>query len=338
MSRELLPQLRTCFDDCVHQVLSGARTVVLIDYPDHDNIGDSAIWLGVIDAFRRLNVSICYAASHLDFRPALIQRLPSDIPIFLNGGGNLGDLWLAHQRLREHVIERFRSRRIVQLPQTIHFRNRARAADTARLLATHPSFTLLTRDHMSAEYASDVLGQQSILCPDAAFAIDSLVHLGVAPPTRPIVGLWRQDAEAGRRDLDGIPDEIPNCDWYDHPRARERRLRRLASRRVAQLAGASRHSRGFTLASFNQMAVREVRRGLGMLSQGQCIVTDRLHAIILATLIERPQVAVENSYGKLRAVHDTWLSSSGLTRFARDAPSAVHEATQWSERVRAGEP
>jgi len=40
-------------------VPAGAR-VALIDYPNHTNVGDSAIWLGEIAALRRLGAEVAY--------------------------------------------------------------------------------------------------------------------------------------------------------------------------------------------------------------------------------------------------------------------------------------
>jgi hypothetical protein len=41
--------------------------------------------------------------------------------ILLSGGGNLGDFWVEHQRLREHVVQDFPRHKIIQLPQTMFF-------------------------------------------------------------------------------------------------------------------------------------------------------------------------------------------------------------------------
>ena len=42
--------------------------------------------------------------------------------------------------------------------------------------------------------------------------------------------------------------------------------------------------------------------GIGVLSQGRVIVADRLHAVILATLMEKPHVYLDNSYKKIANV------------------------------------
>src|SRR5919106_6826834 len=102
MSRQLA-ELRSIYDATLRHALRNAKSVVLIDFPDHDNIGDSAIWLGEVNALARLGVKVAYAATHAEFSGDAVRALPGDVPILLHGGGNFGDLWLDHQRFREYI-------------------------------------------------------------------------------------------------------------------------------------------------------------------------------------------------------------------------------------------
>ena len=91
----------------------------------HGNVGDSAIWLGERTLLRDAGVTVAYACDLQSFSAAeLAERVPAGTgTTFVHGGGNLGDLWPRHQVLRERVISAFPNHRIVQLPQSVHFRD-----------------------------------------------------------------------------------------------------------------------------------------------------------------------------------------------------------------------
>ena len=51
---------------------------------------------------------------------------------------------------------------------------------------------------------------------------------------------------------------------------------------------------------------RAVDAAFALLARGECVVTDRLHGHLLATLLGRPSVVCDNSFGKVRSFYETW--------------------------------
>jgi exopolysaccharide biosynthesis predicted pyruvyltransferase EpsI len=49
-----------------------------------------------------------------------VTSLPDGI-VLLHGGGNFGDEWPEHQRLREQILREHRDRPVVVLPQAVQF-------------------------------------------------------------------------------------------------------------------------------------------------------------------------------------------------------------------------
>ncbi|GGB40865.1 exopolysaccharide biosynthesis protein [Sphingomonas metalli] len=256
----------------------------LLDFPDHPNVGDSAIWLGEIALLRAVTGrDPDYVCTWHDFDEAAFRRACPDGVVLLHGGGNLGDIWPHHQRLREAVLARLTDRRIVQLPQSIHFGDPAAAARFARIAVAHPDFTLLVRDRPSLAAARGFVGGRALLAPDSAFAIGPQPR-GTAD--QPLLALLRTDAERmGDRD---IPHGVQPVDWLEdeEPLPDDR----------------------------NARAAARLARGLKLLSRGERIVTDRLHAHILALLLGIPHHVLDNSYGKLAAYLDSWTGGSPLVR------------------------
>lgn len=283
----------------------------LLDIPEYNNIGDSAIYTG----------ELAFFDSHVGHRPNVVstwaadmgwleRQLPSEGPIFLQGGGNFGDLWMNHQRFRHAVLRHFPNRKIVQLPQSIHYRDPAGIAETARLIAAHGNFILLVRDQPSYDLARQHFDCSVELCPDAAMMLWKL-DPKVAPQTDLLV-LLRNDLEAVRDDAhDWLKSHYPTQDWVDVNvwtlpiRAMWKLVRSLPDNRLGMI---------WREAMYRHQARMRVMAGAQQLAQGRRIVTDRLHMHIISTLIRRPHVVLDNSYGKIGRYIDAFGQDDLTTR------------------------
>ncbi len=316
------------------------RPYALLDFPDHSNPGDAAIWAGERTLLESLYAAPpAYAADLGSFHEATLRRRLRAGTIFLHGGGNFGDLWKRFQRFREHVVRSFPESRIVGLPQTVHFESPDALDRVRSAFDGHPNLTLLARDHRSLEILRSEFACRSELCPDSAVALGPLRR--PAPADRAVLWLVRTDQESrGFAGATGASDATPSVDWTgDEPVAlvqRDRRVRRLRSRFPVLEQILETHSR-----ALGDAAARwRLERGLRLLSKGRVVVTDRLHGHILATLLRIPHVLLDNAYGKNRRYYETWSvedpislwadSSEEAERIARDllaslAPSASAE-------------
>lgn len=274
-------------DAMYRAILGPGDRYALIDFPDHPNVGDSAIWLGEC---RMLHAVTGHGPDYIctwhDFDEAALRRACPDGVVLLHGGGNLGDIWSHHQHLRETILQRMTDRKVIQLPQSIHFGDPAAAARFGAIAAAHPDFTLYVRDRPSAVIAQQLTGRPAPLVPDSAFALGRQPR---NPADRPWLALMRTDIERVD-DRDPAPPALDLVDWLeDDDLLPDDRMARAAAR---------------------------VTRGLRLLERGERIVTDRLHGHILATLLDIPHVVLENSYGKIGAYCDAWTATSPLVRRA----------------------
>lgn len=302
----LIARLQGLIDDRLRNELGGVRPI-LVDFPDHPNVGDSAIWQGEMTYLRdRHHLAPSYVCTRKDYAHDVVARLSADAPILIHGGGNFGDVWPAHQQFREHVIDRWKGRRIVQLPQSIHFADRAQADRTARAIERHGNFLLLVRDQESFAFASRHFPCEVRLCPDMAFCIGPM-----KPGARadiPVLAMLREDHESVMRGGEAERLGIPVEDWItDHDRA----LR--MARRTGKLRGMLRFDRRMVRAlSLDAAARSRVRRGVVQLSRARALVTDRLHVHILSLLLDRPHAVLDNSYGKISRYMDAFTGTTDL--------------------------
>lgn len=307
------------------KVLAGHTDCALIDYPDHANVGDSAIWLGESLVLQRLGLRIRYVASTKSFSEAVLRRMLPTGTILLHGGGNFGTVWPSAQEHREMVMSRFRDYPIIQLPQSISFDDEFAVVRARNLVEAHPNFILMARDRPSLEFGTTELGARTILCPDSAFLLEA--HQYREPPVVDVLVLARSDKE---RVVDGWEESLRTsglsfeiADWVDEGTTL---AHWLSSRLWPRAFGRLTKVPGFfdlLKSAWDATASARMRRGCALLSRGRVVITDRLHAHILCTLLGIPHVALDNTYGKVGNFIDAWTNKSSLLVRARTSAEAA---------------
>ena len=92
--------------------------------------------------------------------------------------------------------------------------------------------------------------------------------------------------------------------------------------------------RAFVDPGYGVAARTLVRSAERTLLRGRIVVTDRLHAAVLATLLGRPVVARDNANGKLAAMFGDVLGRFPLARFACTAAEAAAHVDELLDRAR----
>ncbi|MBZ5589300.1 MAG: polysaccharide pyruvyl transferase family protein [Acidobacteriia bacterium] len=321
---EVAGRLRRMLDTELAVILADQPDVALAIFPNHSNVGDTAIWVGQLSVLQRLRVSVRYACDFRTYRRDELQRALPEGPILLSGGGNFGDVYPNEQGLRERILDDFPDRQIIQLPQTVWFRSEAKLDEMRRRCERAPRFVLMVRDRPSLELARTRLAVPVHLAPDMAFGLPDLRDRR-DPPDTDVLWLLRRDIEAADRtarraaakDRPGaVRDwtrpgiELIRVMWRGYGRAQWlswmllRLPKALLRRREAWVQG-----------SFATLAEIRLAIGLRLLSTGRVLVTDRLHGHVLALLMGIPHVCLDNSNGKVRNLYETWTSGHPLVRW-----------------------
>lgn len=310
MSTDLCSTLRQEISDTLLPIIAPfSERIHLLDPPDHPNVGDCAILLGELDFFERT-----LPDSKLDFTdwteglptPRSIQE--SSI-LLIHGGGNFGDIWPDHHNFRLKILKEFKHRKIVQLPQSIHFDSSLVLHETQKAISAHPDFTILARDKRSEAYAREHFDCRVELCPDMAFAMNPIRRRATK---NDVFCLLRGDKEVAAehdeivRTLKAMGLSIKVDDWLDDPttfaKLRDRFFRSLATH-----APGVRHLLAHqALAARRAYAQSRLERGIDKLSQGRIVVTDRLHAHVISTLLGIPNLVFNSYDAKAMALYQTW--------------------------------
>jgi exopolysaccharide biosynthesis predicted pyruvyltransferase EpsI len=325
-------ELRDIARERLAECLGSTSTVALVNFPNHGNPGDPAIWLGSEQLLRSLGVRVRYRASHWSFDPAALRRAMPNGTILINGGGNFGDLYAGQQATRELILREMVDYPIVQLPQSIRFVSTDRATRMANLINAHGRVTLMVRDEASRRFASDVLQLTPVESPDHVFGLGPISH--PRPEEHQVSWLtWRQGATEWREGSEPPAGASVNrVDWIEaagsaHDRfdATGRlawRLNDRFHRTWESNLGATRRLHPVLAATFDPLARRWMSAGLDLLASSHVLVTNKLHGHILCTLLGKPHVVLDNSYGKVLGAVDRWTGALPGVHVAHDADEA----------------
>ncbi|HVW74326.1 MAG TPA: polysaccharide pyruvyl transferase family protein [Rhizomicrobium sp.] len=295
-------------------LLRDATELSLLDFPNHGNVGDSAIWAGQLAYLGSRNQLPHYVSSRDTIDWNAVAALQG--PILLCGGGNFGDIWPGHQEFRTELITRFPNRKIIQLPQSIEFASPSEAEKARNAIHSHPDFTLFVRDKRSMERARTLLNVEPILIPDMAFCLGKISRR--RPPNAPLLLLLRADKE--RKEHTGTNLSIPGHieDWLKDQKGFYK-----WSQLKARLSTAHCSKVGYQFALLEQLANARLKRGLAMLAKYEFVITDRLHCHILCLLQDIPHVAMDNSYGKIDNFIKAWTADYDQLGLADNLKQAV---------------
>ena len=340
--QDLVEKLSAEIDRVLAALIPVGTRVALINFPNHANAGDPALWLGELASLRRIGARIIYRASWASYRTEDLARvLRADDAILLHGGGNFGDLYLHNQAVtRPRVLEAFPRHRTIQLPQSIWFRDDTNRNELRDRCQAHRDFTLLVREQQSLDLARRHFNVPTLLCPDMVFALAPRPRREA--PRVDVLWLARRDVESSGYAPPIHEADIEVVDWLqplpDEPPARlDFRLAtqlNQALHPLAQNGKATPWQRWLLGLTFATMAEGWTERGCRILARGRVVVTDRLHGHILSLLQGIPHVILDNSYGKLRTLYDTWTHPSAITHWASSPSEAITLARTLAKRTR----
>lgn len=286
------------------QTSLGTRRVAITGAPKHANYGDQAIAVATQRMAHLLGLDVVYLSHPSTHDHDDLRRELRDGTILVHGGGNFGDLWPSEHEHRLSLIRNFPNNEIVQLPQSIYWRDPSSIAETRQTMAFHGGFRLFVRDSASFRLAERSLPEVATrLVPDMTM----LLEPREPPGGGGVLWLLRNDRESARQ----AEHQLRSFDWKDAPVSADLRRAWWTSKVTERLptnAGTMRVRRW----GFEQLARAQFRIGNGFLSTADAIVTDRLHGHLLSLLAGIPHVLLRDEFGKVENYWDTWTRDTGV--------------------------
>jgi pyruvyl transferase EpsO len=309
-------------------VIPPGSSVYYIDYPVYNNGGDLLIMKGAEAFFKDNDIHVKARYSVLDFPDTLM--IPTDQIIVLQGGGNFGDLYPVHQKLREKVVTSYPHHRIVILPQTIFYKKESEFDWTAHIFNKHNDVHLYVRDPLSYEMAAMKFHQCSVyLSPDMAHQLWPI--LPKSSPGKELLCFFRTDIEkTGEQEQLESTGRGDYLDWGSLYNKVEKKLIIMIGKMMMRGSG--------TLpmqAIWGKYSDYLVNKAIKRFSRYRNVQTSRLHGHILSCLMDKPNLLLDNSYGKNSNYYNTWtrgIKSAQLVVSNEGQSAADSNASQISER------
>jgi exopolysaccharide biosynthesis predicted pyruvyltransferase EpsI len=285
--------------------LQAKRPSRLLYVPNEGNAGDALIASGTWQFFDDMGLAPAYAK---------VRDIRRGDALIYSGGGNLVPEYASASRFLERCLEVGVDSALV-MPHTI----RGHEALLARLDAR---FTLVCRDQASVERVRATgTGAQVLYAPDMALYID-VPRLFKQCESYNTFGFWWRMAHHDRL--------VPYLRWRlalarrAPPAHLHLDVIRVDAEAIAALPGDKRwdmsnlYGSKFRLRGESDLVTRDFLRFFGQLV---AVRTNRLHAGVAAALMGCEVTYLDNSYGKIGAVYDAWLTHLPQISFERASPS-----------------
>lgn len=317
----------------INSFIDRDRPAVYLEYPVYDNVGDLLIHQGAESFLADNAYKLLGQFSMHDFARRPIKTVPdlewkqtvSDLDalvktnsptLIMQGGGNFGDVWPEFQKFREMVVRRYPDSPIVIFPQSIHFSDAAAKRRAVEVFGVHKKLHVFVRDAESWDFISNECGLPGAVMPDMAH------HLWERLP-RDLGGVDKGLLLQRRRDKESCTDGDQTLQFFDWDDLRQLGERFLI-RSLRKWQGIDNPLRHYVSNYSIWRIYRDnlVNRAIAHFRPYSIIDTDRLHGMILGSLMAKQVIYGDGNYGKLHRYAKAWLSESPQLQSAMGEPVA----------------
>lgn len=289
--------------------------VFLIGTPEYGNLGDHLIAFAELQFLRQVYghdnvVEVTENNIRYDFS-RVYKCIGLKNKIFLQGGGNISDIWVDQENLRKKIIKKFPHNEIVVMPQTVYISN---PKNIEKILGKYgANVTICAREKKTFDLICNSGKKEVLLCPDMALYLWEYCqkYRDVQKRKRNGVGVCiRNDVEAS---LDMNKKEIET-----------------ASRAIGCEVEMFSTVKDDFILSFNRKC--EIDNMLDYISAKKIIITDRLHAMLMAYLVGTPCVAFANSNGKVEGCYK-WIANAENIYFTDSLNDGMAHISSLSDKA-----
>lgn len=270
----------------------------VIGVAEHGNYGDFAISeaqnLFLKDNFDAPVIEITEEeiSNPLTYKRIEAMLGPDDI-LFLQGGGNHGNMYSFHEMYRREIIRKFQKNRIVLFPQTYYFSDdddgRKQAEISKEIFSSHPDLVLAFRDEMSYSLAKNVYTENKVIfCPDMVLYLCGRFEKKNNPDTD-IMILFRAGKEAKFQ-----PEEKKAV---TQKLSEKYKLTHNDHTATEKVTAANRYSL--------------LKSQVELYAGSDVVLTDKLHGAIFAIITGTPCVMLSTFNHKLREVYKIFEKTDG---------------------------
>ena len=324
-TQSLVEKLKYNNIELLQSLIPKNKPVAHCYYEESFNFGDSAIWYGQEHLLELLNIEPVYTCSDRNYNKLEIQtQLKNDGVILFRGGGNFGDLYVYHN-LRLQIMQDNPNSIFIQLPQSVKFNNVENITKTANIIKKMKKVILLARDINTYQYFLQHFYFDNVeiyLCSDMAFNLSN-INVNTKPIFKELI-LKRTDQETEYKIEDIIKNllgtniiTISYIYKYQNNDLLETTIYTNEQKEIGitdWYLTKSLNDELYNTLDYHTKAKLGLEIACNILSLGEIVKTDRLHAFILSLQLNKPHTIINNNNGKLFSFYNTWCKNSTITQ------------------------
>lgn len=296
------------------KIKQNPNAVLLVMTPEHGNLGDHAIAMAEADLLQKHEIPFIeitgYQLEVLKRNDAL--KLMNSRVILVNGGGNLGTLWMDVEDLQREIIQRNPRSLIMILPNTAFYEEsewgHAELRKSIQIYNHHRNLTIYAREKTSYDFMKPIYKDVRLM-PDMVM---SLKEDDRKNERSGCLLCLRGDCEKTRTD------------------AQEQIIREQAHALFGD------HVKDSDMISGNHIPVAqretELDRKFEEFSSAQLVITDRLHGMVFCAITGTPCIVVDSKSPKVRGCYE-WIKHLDYIRFADDVADIAQEYGKIPQKV-----
>ena len=265
---------------------------VIVGSPLHGNLGDHAIVIGerefLKDYFPGDKVIEVDGDLVRRLKTPFLKLLVGNKTILINGGGFLGDLYMREENMVRKLIQSFPQNKIVIFPQTLYFGNgEIEKNKTINIYEKHKNLHLCLREKYSYDLAKSIFSNVNVyLIPDMVLYIKRTNN---RTKENTCIFCMRNDKEA----------ILPASDIL--------RMKDICRDRFE--AGIRETD---TVVGFNILEKYREKYVYGKINEfacAKCVITDRLHGMVMAYLARTEVYVFNNCNYKVKGIYN-WIKDN----------------------------
>ena len=282
------------------------KAVFLVLTPEHGNLGDHAIALAETELLAQLGVKYIEVPGWKLQEMMREKQLDSfnRYPILINGGGNLGTLWMDVEALERTIFQKNPRSPIFVLPNTIFYEEndwgQEELQKSIRIYNGHKRLKLYAREQTSYDVMKPIYRDVQLI-PDMVLSLKKDDH---SFTRKGCLLCLRGDCERTRTQED---DEIIRL-------------------QATQLFGEEVRDTDMVLPYRIPIEQREktLNEKFDQFLSAELVITDRLHGMIFCAITGTPCIVIDSKSPKVRGCYE-WIRHLDYIRFADHPQDIVTE-------------
>lgn len=287
------------------------KNIVLMGTPEYGNLGDHLIAyaeLKILEDKFGSNCLLEITENDIRYRFRKVKKaIDKNAILFLQGGGNISDVWSDQEKIRKKILSGFSSNKIIIMPQTIYI---SKSGVLPELLKKYDDRVLLCAREKRTYTILINNKKKTLMCPDAALYLWDYCEKYRDNHQRNAIGICiRKDKESLYENVEERLIESIHKEGYE--------------------------TRVFTTVKNEYISVSSrknvIEKMILEIANFRLIITDRLHAMIMAYLTGTPCIAMANANGKIEGCYE-WINNADNICFVENLDEAIEQIVSYIDK------